>query len=346
MPSEVSESAANLEGVSSILQPGLSPMTPASNLEGVGSILQPGLAPSASPAGDNIEGVGSILQPGLVPSGATSLPPAMEISSTSVTPSIHEFAFGSESGEVDHTPTLNIFSDSPSTEIMPSVFQNAPSETPTSEPKWPLVHHDQDALEKKEPFGVTSVVMGPDSQEFTTFVSRVETDGRTAFSTIIQKSTTVAYVVPTTMPTTPATPITPAVEEEEEKIAEPVLTFPHNSPFVPPTNPPLRPQAISSSSSTSTTKSRTTSTTPAADIEPPMAKDVIMDNTGNKVVLGGGFGGTFSVNQPSSIQDGCRGRCSKEKSEICVYAHGQHECLCRPGYSRADPFESCTSKFY
>jgi hypothetical protein len=148
------------------------------------------------------------------------------------------------------------------------------------------------------------------------------------------------------MPTTASAPVTPEVEEEEEKIAEPVLTFPPNSPFVPPTNPPLRPQAISSSSSTSTTKSRTTSTTPAVDIDPPMAKDVIMDNTGNKVVLGGGFGGSFSVNQPSSIQDGCRGRCNKEKSEICVYAHGQHECLCRPGYSRADPLESCTSKFH
>ncbi|XP_046643778.1 mucin-17-like isoform X4 [Daphnia pulicaria] len=345
MPTEVSESGANLEGVSSILQPGLSPTTPASNLEGVGSMLQPGLVPSASPEGGNIEGIGSLLQPGLVPSGAASLPPAMEISSTSVTPSLHEFAFGSESGEVDHTPTLNIFSDSPSTEIMPSVFQNAPSEAPTSEPKWPLVHHDMDALEKKEPFGVTSVVMGPDSQEFTTFVSRVESDGRTAFSTIIQKSTAIAYVEPTTMPTTTAAPVTPDIEEEEEKIAEPVLTFPPNSPFVPPTNPPMHPQAISSSSSTSTTKSRTTSTTPAAEIEPPMAKDVIMDNMGNKVVLGGGFGGSFSVNQPSSIQDGCRGRCSKEKSEVCVYANGQHDCLCRPGYSRADPFLSCTKTY-
>lgn len=105
MPTEVSESGANLEGVSSILQPGLSPTTPASNLEGVGSMLQPGLVPSASPEGGNIEGIGSLLQPGLVPSGAASLPPAMEISSTSVTPSLHEFAFGSESGEVDHTPT-------------------------------------------------------------------------------------------------------------------------------------------------------------------------------------------------------------------------------------------------
>lgn len=370
MPTDVPESGGNLEGMGSILHPGLTPSTSTSNmkevssmqdtdlssstaptsLEGVGTILQPGLAPSPPPAGGNIEGGGSILQPGLVPSGSPDLPPVAEASSTSVTPSLHEFAFGSESGEVDHTPTLNIFSDSPSTEIMPSVFQNAPSESPTISTRWPLVHHDLDTPERKEIFGVTSVVMGPGSPDFTTVVSRVEADGRTAFSTIIQKSTTITYVEPTTMPTTAASPVIPAIEEEEEeeeeaeKIAEPALTFPPNSPFVPPTNPPLRPQAISSSSSTSTTKSRTTSTTPAAKVEPPMAKDVIVDNTGNKVVLGGGLGGSFSVNQPSSIEDGCRGRCSKEKSEVCVYANGQHECLCRPGYSRSDPFESCSSK--
>ncbi|KAK4020739.1 hypothetical protein OUZ56_002690 [Daphnia magna] len=370
MPTDVPESGGNLEGMGSILHPGLTPSTSTSNmkevssmqdtnlssstaatsLEGVGTILQPGLAPSPPPAGGNIEGGGSILQPGLVPSGSADLPPVAEASSTSVTPSLHEFAFGSESGEVDHTPTLNIFSDSPSTEIMPSVFQNAPSESPTISTRWPLVHHDLDTPERKEIFGVTSVVMGPGSPDFTTVVSRVEADGRTAFSTIIQKSTTITYVEPTTMPTTAASPVIPAIEEEEEeeeaeKIAEPALTFPPNSPFVPPTNPPLRPQAISSSSSTSTTKSRTTSTTPAAKVEPPMAKDVIVDNTGNKVVLGGGFGGSFSVNQPSSIEDGCRGRCSKEKSEVCVYANGQHECLCRPGYSRSDPFESCSKTY-
>lgn len=366
MPTDIPESGGNLEGMGSILHPGLIPSTSTSNiegmdkqagftsstapthLEGISSILQPGLAPSAPPAGGNVEGVASILQPGLVPSGSADVLPVAEASSTSTTPVVHEFAFGSESGEVDHTPTMNIFSDSPSTEIMPSVFENAHSESPTTSTRWPLVHHDLDAPERKEVFGVTSVVMGPDSPEFTTVVSRVESDGRTAFSTIIQKSTTITYVEPTTMPTVAASPVTPAIEEEEEadeKIAEPSLTFPPNSAFVPPTNPPVRPQA-SSSSSTSTTKSRTTSTTPAAEVEPPMTKDVIMDNTGNKVVLGGAFGGSFSVNQPSSIEDGCRGRCSKQKSEICVYANGQHECLCRPGFSRSDPFESCSSKSY
>lgn len=295
-----------------------------------------GVAPSESPeAGGALEGVGSILQPGLAPP-ASSLAPAEEVSS--VTPS-HEFAFGSESGEVDHTPTLNIFSDSPSTEILPSVFQNAPSEAPTSVSKWPIVHHEVDS-DKQEPFGVTSVVMGPDSQDFTTVVSRVENDGRTAFTTIIQQSTTVSYVEATTVPTTSSTTTAPAVEEEE-KVMDPVLTFPPDSPFVPPTNQPL---PTSSSTSTSTTKKPTT--TLAAEVEPPMVKDVIEDNMGNKVVLGGGFGGSFSVNQPSSIQDGCRGRCSKEKSEICMYTNGQHECLCRPGFSRSDPLESCTSKFF
>lgn len=296
------------------------------------------VAPSELPETGGLEGVGVILQPGLAPSASSGLQPAVDISST-VTPS-HEFAFGSESGEVDHTPTLNIFSDSPSTEILPSVFQNAPTESATtsSSSKWPVVHHDLNA-DRQEPFGITSVVMGPDGQDFTTVVSRVETDGRTAFSTIVQQSTTVNYVEPTTVQTTFAT--TPMIEEV--KTPEPVLTFPPDSPFVPPTN---RPQAISSSSSsTSTTRSRPPTTTPAAEVEPPMTKDVIEDNLGNKVVLGGGFGGSFGVNQPSTFQDGCRGRCDKEKQEICVYANGQHDCLCRPGFSRSHSSEVCTSKF-
>ena len=40
----------------------------------------------------------------------------------------------------------------------------------------------------QEPFGVTSIVMGHCRQNFTIVVSRVESDGRTAFTTIIQKS--------------------------------------------------------------------------------------------------------------------------------------------------------------
>lgn len=302
------------------------------------AVEESGVAPSDMPeAGGALEGIGSILQPGLAPSASSSLPPAD--ASTSVTPS-HEFAFGSESGEVDHTPTLNIFSDSPSTEILPSVFQNAPSEAPTSAPSWPFVVPE--VARPQEPFGVTSVVMGPDRQDFTTVVSRVESDGRTAFTTIIQQSTTVTYVEPTTVPTTSSSSTVPAIEVE--KIPEPVLTFPPDSPFVPPTNQPFRPQS-SSSSSTSTTRARPTTTTPAAEVEPPVAKDVIMDNTGNKAVLGG-FGGAFSVNQPSASEDGCRGRCSKEKSEICVYSNGKHDCLCRPGYSRSDSSEVCSSKFF
>lgn len=279
-----------------------------------------------------MESISSILQPGLAPS-VSQAPAAEEVSPASVTPS-HEFAFGSEGGEVDHTPTLNIFSDSPSTEIMPSVFQNAPSEMPTSAPKWPLAVPEVD---KEEPFGVTSVVMGPDRQDFTTVVSRVESEGRTAFTTIVQQSTTVRYIEPTVVASSTA----PAIEEEKPvESVEPVLTFPPDSPFVPPTNQPFRP-STSSSTSTSTTQ-RIQTTTP--NVEPPVAKDVVMDNMGNKVVLGGGFGGSFSVNQPSNIQDGCRGRCSKEKYEICVYANGQHDCLCRPGYSRSDPSEVCSSK--
>lgn len=283
-------------------------------------------------AGGAIEGVGSILTPGLAPaSSSTSTSESTTSEATSPVTPTHEFTFGSESGEADHTPILNIFSDSPSTEILPSVFEviTETEASPTTPARRPT--------EPQEPFGVTSVVMGPDS-EFTTTVSRVEFDGRTALSTIVNQATTVNYAEPTSVPTTTTfTSFVPAVTEEareEVVVPEDVNTFPSDSIFVPPTKEPIQ--------IPSTTRRPITA---AAPIEPPVAQDVLDNNKDNKAVLGG-FGGILSVNQPATFADGCRGRCRKDKLEVCMYAKGQHDCVCRPGHSRSNPFETCTSEYY
>lgn len=288
------------------------------------------VVPTETPEdGGAIEVVGNILKPGLAPSLSfvePSLPTQPTETTTEVTPT-REFTFESESGETVHTPSLDIFQNSPSTEIIPSVFEmNVPSEIHPSRPE-------------EEPFGVTSVVMGPE-QVFTTIVSRVDPDGRTALSTIVNQATQVNYVETssTTSPTSPTTSTT--VAEIEEELAPEVITFPADSPFHPPTKAPST-SAQPSSTSTSSTTSEVVSTTR----ETPAVKEVMEEKKDHKVVFGGGFGGVFGVNQPSSILDGCNGQCNKEKLEICVYANGQHQCQCRPGHSRIDSSDSCSSKF-
>jgi len=285
--------------------------------------------------GGAIEVVGNILKPGLAPSSSSvepSIPAAVESATTSgVTPS-REFTFESESGEVVHTPNLDLFLNSPSTEIIPSVFEmNIPSEVPSEVPSLP----------QEEPFGVTSVLMGP-GQVFTTIVSRIEPDGRTALSTIIDQATEVNYIE------TPSTvvPFVPSIstnvgEIEEERVPE-VITFPADSPFNPPTKAPtsFRPSTSEEPSTFSVVPVSST------EKEPPAVKEVVEDNKDHKVVFGGGFGGIFGVNQPSSILDGCNGQCNKEKLEICIYANGQHQCQCRPGHSRHDSSDACSSKLF
>lgn len=295
------------------------------------------VVPSESPEdGGAIEVVGNILKPGLVPSASFPVDPSSSLSPESpvgVTPS-REFTFESESGEAVHTPSLDIFLNSPSTEIIPSVFEsNLPSDSDApstvGSAAWP-------SRPEGESLGVTSVLMGPE-QVFTTIVSRVEPNGRTALSTIINQATQVNYIeAPSTaVPTLPSTSTTPEIEEDR-RVPE-VITFPADSPFNPPTKAPVIVQPATSSKPSSTPPVSTTK-------EAPAAKEVMEDKKDHKVVFGGGFGGVFGVNQPSSIMDGCNGQCSKEKLEVCVYANGQHQCQCRPGYSRVDSFESCSSK--
>jgi len=250
-----------------------------------------------------------------------------------VTPS-REFTFESESGEAVHTPSLDLFLNSPSTEIMPSVFET--NNPPSTEAETPF------ATAEAEPFGVTSIVMGAD-EVFTTIVSRVQPDGRTAMSTIIHQVTLVKFIEPsTTVPLTP-TATTGSVEPvEDDNRATVPGAFPSDSPFHPPTKAPFRPAETTSSSSSS----KPSSAAPTEEPEAPVAKDVIEENKDNKFVLGG-FGGIFGVNQqpPANIQDGCHNQCIKEKLETCVYSNGQHSCMCRPGYSRFDSFEPCTKTF-
>ena len=289
--------------------------------------------------GGAIEVVGNILKPGLAPpasSPATSQAtednrPTSPNPTVAVTPS-REFTFESESGEAVHTPSLDLFLNSPSTEIMPSVFET--NNAPSTEAETPF------ATFETEPFGVTSIVMGVD-QTFTTLVSRVQQDGRTAMSTIIHQVTLVKFIEPsTTVPLTPTATTGSAVEVEDEFRATVPGTFPSDSPFHPPTKVPFRPAETTSSSA------KPSSAVPTEEPEAPVAKDVIEENKDNKFVLGG-FGGIFGVNQqpPANIQDGCHNQCSKEKLEVCIYANGLHSCMCKPGYSRSDSFEPCSSKF-
>lgn len=290
--------------------------------------------------GGAIEVVGNILKPGLAPpafSPATSTAsednqPTSANPTVAVTPS-REFTFESESGEASHTPNLDLFLNSPSTEIMPSVFET--NNAPSTEAETPF------ATFETVPFGVSSVVMGAD-QVFTTFVSRVQQDGRTAMSTIIHQVTLVKFIEPsTTVPLTPTATTGSAVEVEDEHRATVPGTFPSDSPFHPPTKVPFRPAETTSSS----TSEASSAAPPTEEPEAPVAKDVIEENKDNKFVLGG-FGGIFGVNQqpPANIQDGCHNQCSKEKLEVCVYANGLHSCMCKPGYSRSDSFEPCSSK--
>ena len=218
--------------------------------------------------------------------------------------------------------------------------------------------------------GITSVVMG-EGQQFTTFITRLDADERTLVTTIANDRTQVNYVEPTPPVAFVAPTVVPAVADLQEAtttatatataatattttgqkeagaddsiqpagdvmpLPVPVPDFPADSPF--------RPRTVPVPVVTRPATRPTAPSTPAAAARPPVVQNVQEDNADNKFVMGG-FGGIFGVNQPS-VPDACRGQCSKDKMEVCLHATGQHQCVCRPGFSRADPSQACSSTY-
>jgi hypothetical protein len=327
------------------VQPAINPSVPV-----VASTVLPAESSETMDA-DTMEVVGNILKPGLVP--------------TSTTPhSHHEFNPESESGEASHTPTIESIMNSTPSDIIPSII-DVSEIRPGAEPIDSVISSPMSG-EEKEPFGITSVIMGPVGHEFTTYITRFEAEDRTVVSTIAHDSTEVNYFSATTAaPTTPEQPIVVEIQEPSTSSTTesttsqsttttttttttertttttptttttnrpPSPTFPAESPFNPPTVPVVTarpPTARPTIAETAPTTRR-----------PPVTPNVQENKSDNKVVLSGVL---FGANQPSSVHEACN-KCSKDKQEVCSNIAGQHKCICRPGYSRSDASQPCTRK--
>lgn len=301
-----------------------------------------------------VEVVGNMLRPGMLPvsSDSTSPPPS--------TPS-WDFSPESESGEASHTPNIESIMNSAPTEVLPSMVEFAEESWSTTISDLSEITVATPVESVDEPFGITSVIMGPIGQIFTTYITRYESGDRTLISTIIEQMTEVNFVSPSTVV---ATVTTPTVEEPSQEFVEilgsttststistttetststeqttpttsrkPVQqlpTFPDDSPF----NPPTAPSVVTRLST------RPTTPRPATTRDSPVTSNVQEESS----VVFGGVGGIFGVSQPV-IPDACNGQCNKQKQEICLYTTGIHQCVCRPGFSRANPSLACTSKF-
>lgn len=340
------------------------PTTPTSDLDSVSTSAVDDVATVSSTVStgseapekmEDIEILGNILKPGLLPVPVsvdqedTTDEPAIapveetEISAGDISSSQETSTSSSEDKpEEVNTATEIMPSMDDFSEIFPTSSYETVEETTETDTNTEVVEASvlPEQSEKTTSYGVTSVIMGPE-ETFTTYVSRVESEDRTAVSTIVEQQTQVNYVEPATVTSTTATAIVdnseeveesekdvdarikPTVESEESPVWPPFV----NQPF----NPPEEPAVIARPTSKPATSSAQ---------ETPVVKEVQEDKHN---VLLGGFGRPFGVDQPP-VSGVCHGKC-KGKLEVCVPSDGAPECLCKPGYSRNDPSDECTSKF-